>query len=221
MNFLDEFQYTVYKYPDRPAVADYNGERVTTYRELYTLGCKIAAKLRESGDISGKAVMVCMGRRMEYVAAEIGILMCGAAFVPVLPEYPKERIQFIWEDCQATAKIDEDWLSDIESYDPAEPDAVSGRDCAMIIYTSGSTGKPKGIVHSMASLTQGVRRSRNLTGLDENDVWGATAPMSFVVLVRMSERMCVSWRIISLKRKSPVLLSVPRCCVFSKTRISP
>ena len=183
MNFLDEFQYTVYKYPDRPAVADYNGERVTTYRELYTLGCKIAAKLRESGDISGKAVMVCMGRRMEYVAAEIGILMCGAAFVPVLPEYPKERIQFIWEDCQATAKIDEDWLSDIESYDPAEPDAVSGRDCAMIIYTSGSTGKPKGIVHSMASLTQGVRRSRNLTGLDENDVWGATAPMSFVVLV--------------------------------------
>lgn len=183
MNFLDEFQYTVRKYPDRPAVADYNGERITTYRELYILGCKIAAKLRESGDISGRAVMVCMGRRMEYVAAEIGILMCGAAFAPVLPEYPKERIQFIQEDCQAAAKIDEDWLVGIESYAPAEPVVVSDRNCAMIIYTSGSTGKPKGIVHSMASLTQGVRRSRSITGLDENDVWGATAPMSFVALV--------------------------------------
>ena len=183
MNFLDEFQYMVRKYPNRPAIADYNGERITTYRELYILSCKIAAKLRQSGDIAGKAVMVCMGRRMEYVAAEIGILMCGAAFAPVLPEYPKERIQFIQEDCQAAAKIDEDWLAGIESYAPAEPDAVSDRNCAMIIYTSGSTGKPKGIFHSMASLTQGVRRSRNLMDLDENDVWGATAPMSFVVLV--------------------------------------
>ena len=109
MNFLDEFQYMVRKYPNRPAIADYNGERITTYRELYILSCKIAAKLRQSGDIAGKAVMVCMGRRMEYVAAEIGILMCGAAFAPVLPEYPKERIQFIQEDCQAAAKIDEDW----------------------------------------------------------------------------------------------------------------
>ena len=183
MNFLDEFPYMVRKYPNRPAIADYNGERITTYRELYILSCKIAAKLRQSGDIAGKAVMVCMGRRMEYVAAEIGILMCGAAFAPVLPEYPKERIQFIQEDCQAAAKIDEDWLAGIESYAPAEPDAVSDRNCAMIIYTSGSTGKPKGIFHSMASLTQGVRRSRNLMDLDENDVWGATAPMSFVVLV--------------------------------------
>ncbi|MDE5699144.1 MAG: amino acid adenylation domain-containing protein [Lachnospiraceae bacterium] len=183
MNFLDEFQFMVHKYPDKAAIVDLNGERITSYQELYALSCKIAAKLRATGDISGRVVMVCMGRRMEYIAAEIGIMMCGAAFAPVLPEYPKERIQFIQKDCQAAAKIDEDWLVGIESYAPAEPAVVPDRNCAMIIYTSGSTGKPKGIVHSMASLTQGVRRCRSITDLDENDVWGATAPMSFVALV--------------------------------------
>ena len=105
MNFLDEFQVMVRKYPQRAALADCNGERITTYEELNTLSGRIAAKLVQSGITPGRTVMVCMGRRMEYVAAEIGILMCGAAFVPVLPEYPKERIQFIEEDCQAAAMV--------------------------------------------------------------------------------------------------------------------
>lgn len=183
MNFLDQFQFMVSKYPDRAAVADCNGERVTTYRELDTLCRRIAAKLGRSGELSGQAVMVCMGRRMEYVAAEIGILMCGAAFAPVLPEYPAERLKFIREDCQAAAVIDEEWLADIHTYAPAEPVAAADGDRAMMIYTSGSTGNPKGIVHSMASLTQGVLRSRKVFDLNENDVQGATAPMSFVVLV--------------------------------------
>ena len=183
MNILDEIQFVVRKYPDKAAVVDYNGERRTTYQRLYTLSCRVAAKLRQSSDMSGRTVMVCMGRRMEYVAAEIGILMCGAAFAPVLPEYPKERIQFIQKDCQAAAIIDEEWFADIESYAPVEPDVVSDQSRAMIIYTSGSTGKPKGIVHSMASFTRGVRRNRIAINLNENDVHGALAPMSFVALM--------------------------------------
>ena len=183
MNILDEFQFVVRKYPDKAAVVDYNGERRTTYQKLYTLSCRVAAKLRQSSDMSGRTVMVCMGRRMEYVAAEIGILMCGAAFAPVLPEYPKERIQFIQKDCQAAAIIDEEWFADIESYVPVEPDVVSDQSRAMIIYTSGSTGKPKGIVHSMASFTRGVQRNRIAINLNENDVHGALAPMSFVALM--------------------------------------
>ena len=182
MNFLDEFQVMVRKYPQRAALADCNGERITTYEELNTLSGRIAAKLVQSGITPGRTVMVCMGRRMEYVAAEIGILMCGAAFVPVLPEYPKERIRFIEEDCQAAAMVTEAWLADIGDYAPAEPVAVSGKDRAMVIYTSGSTGTPKGIVHSMASITQAARRSRGVINLNEDDVLGATAPMSFIIL---------------------------------------
>lgn len=86
MNFLDEFQFMVHKYPDKAAIVDLNGERIMAYQELYALSCKIAAKLGETGDIPGRAVMVCMGRIMEYIVAEIGIMMCGAAFAPVLPD---------------------------------------------------------------------------------------------------------------------------------------
>ena len=183
MNFLDEFQAMVRKYPHRAALADCNGGRFTTYQELEALSGRIAAKLVQSGEMSGRAVMVCMGRKMEYIAAEIGILMAGAAFVPVLPEYPKERLSYIEKDCRATAVIDDGWLSDIGSYEPVQPMAREERSHAMLIYTSGSTGRPKGIVHTMASFTQAVWRNRSVMYLDENDVQAAGAPMSFVALV--------------------------------------
>ncbi len=183
MNFLDEFQVMARKYQDKAALADCNGQRVTTYGELDTLSRRIAAKLVQSGEMSDKAVVVCMGRKMEYIAAELGILMAGAAFVPVLPEYPKERISYIREDCQAEAVIDDKWLSDIGNYEPIQPLAREDKSRAMLIYTSGSTGRPKGIVHTMASFTQAVWRNRGVLYVDENDVQAAGAPMSFVVLL--------------------------------------
>ena len=92
MNFLDDFQRMVQEYPEKTAIVDYHGTRSTTYRELDDLGRRAAAKLLRSNITGGAAVLVCMDRRMEYVAAELGILMAGAAFVPVLPEYPRERL---------------------------------------------------------------------------------------------------------------------------------
>ena len=183
MNFLDDFQYVVRTYPQKAALADCNGERMTTYGELENLSRRIAAKLLKSGGMSGRAVMVCMGRKMEYIAAELGIMMAGAAFVPVLPEYPKERLSYIKEDCKAVEVIDDGWLSDIGTYEPIQVQAREDGSRAMIIYTSGSTGYPKGIVHTMASLTQGVWRNRRVMNVDENDVQAAGAPMSFVVLI--------------------------------------
>ncbi len=183
MNFLDEFQSMVRRYPDKTAMVDLGGKRSTTYRELDTLSRKVAAKLLQTGEMSGKVVMVCMDRRMEYVAAEIGILMAGAAFVPVLPEYPKERLDYIRQDCQAEVCIETSWLGDLDSYEAAAPVRVADENRAFLIYTSGSTGRPKGIVHSMASLTQGAFRNRSILYLHEKDVLAAMAPLSFVVLV--------------------------------------
>ncbi|MCI9174037.1 MAG: amino acid adenylation domain-containing protein [Lachnospiraceae bacterium] len=114
MNFLEEFQQIVRKYPDKTAVVDDNGSRSATYLELDALSRKVAAKLEKTGDFSGKAVLVCMDRRMEYVAANIGIMMAGAAFVPLIPEYPEERIAYISKDCQAAARIDGAWMDELK-----------------------------------------------------------------------------------------------------------
>lgn len=183
MNFLDEFQSMVRRYPDKTAIVDLGGKRSTTYRELDSLSRKVAAKLLQTGEMSGKVVMVCMDRRMEYVASEIGILMAGAAFVPVLPEYPRERLDYIQKDCQAEVCIEMPWLGDLDSYEAAVPVRVADKSKAMLIYTSGSTGRPKGIVHSMASLTQGVFRNRSALYLHEKDILAAMAPLSFVVMI--------------------------------------
>lgn len=185
MNFLEEFQQMAQKHSHKAAVVDYNGTRITSYGELYRLSCRIAARLRkmEEGTLAGRAVLVSMDRRMEYVAAEIGILMAGGAFVPVVPEYPKERLEFIRKDCEALGIIDRQWIADAKTYDAEEFEAVGDRGRALIIYTSGSTGQPKGIAHSMDSFSQGVMRDREALYLDEEDVMAAIAPMSFVAIL--------------------------------------
>ena len=115
-NFLDKFQDIVSQYPDRTAIVDMDGARSTTYRELGELSRRVAAKLCAQGKsgavsgIDGRSVLVCMDRRMEYVAAEIGIMMAGAAYVPLIPEYPQDRVDYIRKDCDAVCCIDAAWM---------------------------------------------------------------------------------------------------------------
>lgn len=183
MNFLDRFKRIVEEQPDRTAIVDMGGARSTTYRELARRSGQAAARLLEMGDMAGRPVLVCMDRRMEYVAAEIGIMMAGAVFVPLLPEYPPERIAFIREDCGAACAIDARWMEETVEYEPVEDYMAADRDRAMIIYTSGSTGRPKGIVHSHGSLCEGAMRNVETLGLDREERLAASAPLSFVVLV--------------------------------------
>ncbi len=196
MNFLDRFGEIVKRQPERTAIVDMGGKRCTTYRELYERSKKAAAKLRGMGGVQGKAVLVCMDRRMEYVAAQIGVLMAGAAYVPLLPEYPEERVEYIKKDCGAVCTADAVWMEDAGAYEqdsyPADnwpPDNCPADNCpadtdrALIIYTSGSTGRPKGIVHSHASLFGGAMRVVEALGIGEEDCFAASAPLSFIASV--------------------------------------
>ncbi len=181
MNFLSGFKKVVDAQPDKVAIVDRGGARSTTYRELARISGQVAAKLLETGDMSGQAVLVCMDRRMEYVAAEIGIMMAGAAYVPLLPEYPPERIAYIRNDCSAVCTIDAAWMENIGQYEPAGVYTAADRDRALIIYTSGSTGRPKGIVHSHASFYEGVLGNVAALGLGREERLAAAAPLSFAV----------------------------------------
>lgn len=188
MNFLDQFWQIVCQYPDSTAIVDRGGSRHTTYQELYVLSRKTAAKLGKEGDMTGKTVLVCMERRMEYVAAEIGIMMAGAAYVPLLPEYPQEQWDNIRKDCGAICAVDAAWMEAARQTDSVDDhfigrNGTADRDRALIIYTSGSTGQPKGIVHSHASLYGGVTRSVQALGLDETECMAASSPMSCITTV--------------------------------------
>lgn len=181
MNFLDGFGEIVKKMPDQVAIVDMGGTRSTTYRELDRKSRQAAAKLlKEMGDIPGRAVLVCMDRRMEYIAAEIGILMAGAAYVPLLPDYPRERITYIQKDCEAAGIIDAAWMEDVGKFEPVSETSALDDGRALIIYTSGSTGRPKGIVHRHTSFCAGVERNIQTFGFGPQERMAAMAPLSFV-----------------------------------------
>ena len=98
VNCIEMFKNALSVCADRTAVVDGNGARSTGYAELDALSGKVAAKLMKQGCRPGSAVMIELGRRMEYVAAYLGTLEAGCVVVPVVPDYPRERLEHIRRD---------------------------------------------------------------------------------------------------------------------------
>ena len=121
-----------------------------TYQELDSLSNGVAAKLIGQGIGAGDIVPILMTRSKAFVAAFIGVMKSGAAFVPLDINYPEERIKSIEESVEARIFIDDEWMKDVAPSDEfinnSKPD-----DIAFIIFTSGSTGTPKGVVHTHKS----------------------------------------------------------------------
>ena len=182
MNFVEMFRNVAIRFADSAAIVDKDGSRTTTYAALDDLSSRVAGKLRSSGCVPGDFVPVRMGRVMEYWAAYIGVLKAGCAVVPVSPDYPQERLNFISADCSAPLSVTEEFFEDIDACAPiCEP--AGDDDPALLIYTSGSTGRPKGIVHSSRSLAAAVKRQAVLLEGIENPVSMSASSFSFVIHV--------------------------------------
>ncbi len=157
MHYIELFQNQVKKHGNQAAIVDRDGQRSTSYAELNHLSGQIAGKLHSMGIKKGDAVVIYMNRTLEYTASYLGVIKAGAIVSPASLEYPKERIEFIVDNCKAKLIITEDFFDDIDTY--AEFEALAGdKDGCILFYTSGSTGTPKGILHSCADLYRGAER---------------------------------------------------------------
>ncbi|HET7232330.1 MAG TPA: amino acid adenylation domain-containing protein, partial [Longimicrobium sp.] len=136
-----------------------------TYRELNERANRIAHHLLRLGVRPDSRVGICLRRGPELIAAMLGVLKAGAAYAPLDPAYPVDRLRFILDDADAVVLLTQDALRDLlpvpdgvpvvcldtaadvlgrES--PDDPGiAVDPRGLAYLIYTSGSTGRPKGV----------------------------------------------------------------------------
>ncbi|GAA3672011.1 hypothetical protein GCM10022224_040220 [Nonomuraea antimicrobica] len=156
---------------DRTPMADAleaDGLRVT-YRELDARANRLAWHLVASGLGAGDLVALALPRSADLLVSVLGVLKAGAAYLPVDPEYPAERIAYLLSDAGpagliTTAAIaatlpdagparvvldDETTAGAIRARSSARPPGRSGLlDAAYVIYTSGSTGRPKGTVVS-------------------------------------------------------------------------
>lgn len=161
-----------------------------TYRELDEISNRLANYLHSHGIGKGKLVPVCFDRSLEMVVAIMGTLKAGAAYIPIDPEYPQERISYMLEDTGATlalstqkrsglltgrGKLDIileiDVLSSIIAEQPeySLTNELEDTDLMYIIYTSGSTGKPKGVLLEHCSLVNFVLHQSREFNIREDD----------------------------------------------------
>ncbi len=168
------------KSPDRVAIVDRNASRATKYGELYGLICRVASKLKKSGVKKGDAVIIRMERSMEYMASEFGILAAGCVAVPVLTEYPEDRVEYISKQVSAKLTVDGSFFSDIADCTPIKPVVTDREARALVLFTSGSTGRPKGIVFTPKVIDNFITRDGIGIVPEGSFVYAAMAPMTFV-----------------------------------------
>ncbi|MFJ8141830.1 amino acid adenylation domain-containing protein [Streptomyces sp. NPDC096013] len=185
------FRERVRSAPDAVAlVAD--GEE-WSYGRLLTAVERTAAALRAAGIAPGDRVAVMVERGAPLLAALLGVLESGAAYVPLDPKLPAERLSYMAEDSRARLLLSqgglrESWLpglpvldlDDLPADAPAAPAPATGpADLAYILYTSGSTGRPKGVAIPHSALTNLLLSIRETTGFDAADSLLAVTTISF------------------------------------------
>ena len=184
-NIISRIQQNITNHPDFTVIVDQGENNCFTYRTFDAYARKIAAKLHRLGIQRRDFVTIELPRNKEYIAAMYAVWMVGAAFAPLSPAYPAERLEFIRSNCDAKAVINEKFLRGIDSETPLEEFVIPHpEDPSLLIYTSGSTGKPKGVLHSHASITDSVMRYVNFANTPEGAHAALGAPFTFVASVQ-------------------------------------
>ncbi|WP_017653095.1 non-ribosomal peptide synthetase [Fortiea contorta] len=181
------FEQQAEKTPD--AVAVVFGEQQLTYAELNIKANQIAHYLQKLGIKTAELVGISLPRSLDMIIGILGILKAGAAYVPLDPNYPIERLAFILEDaqlqviltqkqlCQKLATnqtqlvyLDADGEIAQQSRDNPSSQATSAS-LAYIIYTSGSTGQPKGVLVNHHNVMRLFAATDAWFKFNHQDVW--------------------------------------------------
>lgn len=193
------FEEQVERSPGRVALQ--TGATTLSYSELDARANRIARTLRSRGVNRGQRVGLCVERGPDMLAAVLGVLKAGAAYVPLDASFPQNRLRFIADDVQLSLLISSTALADpfnlprdrqllfaadaqviASSPDtrlPADALAARPEDPAYIIHTSGSTGQPKGVVVPHRAVVNLLTSMARQPGLTADDVLVAVTTLSF------------------------------------------
>jgi amino acid adenylation domain-containing protein len=188
--------------PDAPAVtAD---GTLLTYGELEARANRLAHHLRGLGVGPESLIGLCVDRSAEMAVGVLGILKSGAAYVPLDPAYPEERLAFLLSDARMPVLVTRGELRNAlpahkarvvdldadaaalaaESPLPLTEDGVDTGNAAYVIYTSGSTGAPRGVVIGHGNLAHYVRAMAAPLAIAPADRYLHTASVAFSSSVR-------------------------------------
>lgn len=198
-----QFQRQAQATPDHVALRC--GGEQCTYRELQSAVDRLAGWLRGRGVQPGDRVGICTSRGFGMVTAALAAMRCGAAYVPLDPSYPRDRLSFMAEDAELAALVVDpqslktaptascpriDLDADADAIATAElllHDSSHGDQLAYLIYTSGSTGRPKGVMVRHRNAANFFVGMDHVLGVDRDGyqpgVWLAVTSLSFDISV--------------------------------------
>ena len=172
---LDDFLEVVKKYPDNTAVV-FKDHRYT-YKEVDQITTRIANELIRLGAKKEKVVSILIKKSEYIVLASLAVIKSGAAYQPLDPSYPQERLNFMVNDSKAIILIRDDDLKGLITEFKGKEVLVSSllklkddseiktkpskEDLFIMLYTSGSTGVPKGVQLEHGNIFAFVRYYRN------------------------------------------------------------
>ncbi|MER6568886.1 amino acid adenylation domain-containing protein [Streptomyces sp. NPDC001093] len=184
--------------PDAVAVVS-DGETLT-YGQLARRSEALAARLRALGAGPDRVVALALQRSAPLAVAVVGVIRAGAAYLPLAPEDPPDRLRLLVEDSNAVAVLTTPdamatgpWA--VPVLDPAEPSdaaprpggpapvAPTGGDLAYLIYTSGSTGLPKGVLTEHAAIVNRLEWMQRALPIGPGDTVLQKTPYTFDVSV--------------------------------------
>lgn len=172
--FIKYFEKQVEKTPDDIAIVFEDKEM--TYRELNERANSLAYKLRENEVTNNTVVGILLERSFEMLISMLAVLKSGGCYIPIAPDYPKDRIEYMLEDSEATIiltsqnrrnladkklinvkdeRIYENHKENLENISKPE-------DLSYLIYTSGSTGTPKGVMLKQKNLSNFYNSMKNI-----------------------------------------------------------
>ena len=165
--------------PDAIATADVRTR--LTYRELDERAERVAGWLAERGVGPGARVAISLERSVDMVAAVLGVLKSGAAYVPLDPEFPEDRREFMRSDADCSVDLTAESLAEALTHERSAARSARARpdDLAYVLYTSGSTGRPKGVLIEHRSLVAFLQAMQRAPGLTADDVLVSVTTLSF------------------------------------------
>ncbi len=197
---IELFDAQVRRTPDARVAFDAAGSM--TYAELDRAASVLARRLSQAGVVVGSRVAIGLERSRAVLVAVLAVLRLRAAYVPLDPRYPPDRLAYLFEDAEPAVLITDDFgrdrlpvpphlptLSVELAPDPAEaaplPDvgSYSPDDVVYVMYTSGSTGRPKGVEILNRGLTSLLLDMQQSPGFGPEDRLLSVTTISFDISV--------------------------------------
>jgi non-ribosomal peptide synthetase component F len=195
------FEEQVVRSPESPALTF--GDQSLTYTALNERSNQLAHLLIEAGIKPETVVGVCLSRSIDLVVALMAILKAGAAYLPLDPSYPEQRLSFMLADAQVPLVLTDehhqsllpptlaqviclhrDWPRMVRPHNRNNPEpAIDPSNLAYVIYTSGSTGKPKAAMNEHCAICNRLLWMQCAFELGPTDTVLQKTPYSFDVSV--------------------------------------